>query len=400
MDGSMCFAKDAYYAQCRPSCTPGIHEDDVPGQRTPWSCTVLSPEPSVTPATTPSPAMPVSTPVPALAVDPTTCPGGPGLWESCQDSRCCTDGSMCFEKHAYYAQCRPSCTPGIHSEEEPEQQTPWSCQVLSPVAPTPAPVPVDPSWMTGTYTTGYWDCCKPSCSWPGKGKLRKPVLSCDASTGNVLSDANVASVCGNGGTATSCSSNQPFVVTSNLSMGFAAAAVSGSHGLTGEENCGQCFELRFTGQTHTGNWGNFGGAHPDVVGKRMIVQVTNIGHDVNGEHSFDIQIPGSGQGTFTSGCTAQFPGYSSGDFDCDVNYGGCDIATGCDRLPAQLQPGCRWKFDWFRWLAKDGKTVNPYVDFRRVQCPQQLIDISGTAPEDDAAYPVPVVDSGRVHYQN
>merc|ERR1712113_1322749 len=26
-------------------------------------------------------------------------------------------------------------------------------------------------WTQGTYTTGYWDCCKPSCSWPGKGHV-------------------------------------------------------------------------------------------------------------------------------------------------------------------------------------------------------------------------------------
>ena len=34
---------------------------------------------------------------------------------------------------------------------------------------------------TGT-TTRYWDCCKPSCAWPGKAELASgsnPVTTCD-----------------------------------------------------------------------------------------------------------------------------------------------------------------------------------------------------------------------------
>merc|ERR1712066_10297 len=117
-------------------------------------------------------------------------------------------------------------------------------------------------------------------------------------------------------------------------MGFAAAAVSGSHGLTGDDNCGQCYELRFVDKRHPN--GNWGGSHPDLVGKTMIIQVTNIGYDVNGEHSFDLQIPGTGQGAFSQGCTAQFPGYAVGDFDCDTLYGGCSTRSGCSRLPTAL----------------------------------------------------------------
>jgi len=244
---------------------------------------------------------------------------------------------------------------------------------------------LDSSWVTGTYTTGYWDCCKPSCSWPNKGKVNEPVLSCDANTGDVLFDTNVASVC-HGGSATSCSNNKPFIVTNSLSMGFAAAAVSGSHGLTGDENCGQCFELQFTDQIHSN--GNWGGSHPELAGKSMIVQVTNIGYDVNGEHSFDLQIPGAGQGAFTAGCSAQFSGYSSGDFDCDNNYGGCHDKSGCARLPEDLQSGCNWRYDWYHWLQSGGQTNNPYVNFRRVKCPAELVEISGSVPVDDDEYPV------------
>merc|ERR1712050_659903 len=115
--------------------------------------------------------------------------------------------------------------------------------------------------------------------------------------------------------------NKPFVVEQRLSMGFAAIAVSGSHGLTGDDNCGQCFELKFLDTIHSD--GNWGGSHPDLVGKSMVIQVSNIGYDVNGDHSFDLQIPGA----------------RSGDFDCDKNYGGCDNTAGCFRLPEALRSG-------------------------------------------------------------
>lgn len=239
------------------------------------------------------------------------------------------------------------------------------------------------TWIEGTYVTGYWDCCKPSCSWPGKGSVSAPVKACrpDGSQAHPLD----VSVC-LGGVSASCSNNQPWQASQTLSYGFAAAAVSGSHGLTGDSNCGQCFELRFTPQIHPN--GNWGGAHPDLAGKRHIIQVTNIGYDVSGDHSFDLQIPGAGQGIFSSGCALQFPGKSIGDFDCDNRYGGCNDISGCSRLPAVLQPGCAWRYNFFKWLVQNGKTNNPYVRFRRVRCPQALTSITGAIPLDDDQYPI------------
>lgn len=198
----------------------------------------------------------------------------------------------------------------------------------------------------------------------------------------MLEDPNVRSVC-QGGTAASCTEHKPFLHKGNLSMGFAAAAVSGNHGLTGDANCGQCFEPKFVDRNH----GTWGGAHPDIVGKSMVVQVTNIGYDVTGEHSFDIQIPGAGQGAFTNGCSAQFSGFASGDFDCNNPYGGCADKTGCSRLPAELRAACEWRYEWFHWLEAEGQTNNPFVDFRRVRCPEMLTSISGSIPLDDAEYP-------------
>lgn len=44
-------------------------------------------------------------------------------------------------------------------------------------------------------------------------------------------------------------------------MGFAAAAVGGSSGLNGDENCGMCYELQWTDEQF--DYG--GGAHPNIV---------------------------------------------------------------------------------------------------------------------------------------
>merc|ERR1719181_1760827 len=144
------------------------------------------------------------------------------------------------------------------------------------------------AWRSGTYTTGYWDCCKPSCAWPGKGRTTAPVRACTAD--NTTASPNEPSNCVGGGAGT-CSDQQPFAISSRLSMGFVAASVSGLHGLSGDANCGQCYELRFTDQEHMSNGWPWGGSHPQLAGKSMVVQVTNIGYDVVGEHSFDLMIP-------------------------------------------------------------------------------------------------------------
>ena len=195
----------------------------------------------------------------------------------------------------------------------------------------------------------------------------------------------MTSVC-DGGTAASCTSNQPWQYNDGVSLGFAAAAVGGITGLNGDENCGQCYELVWTDETFS--WG--GGAHESLVGKSHIIQVTNIGYDVTGDHSFDLQIPSAGQGIFDTGCAIQFPGYDSGDFDCDVNYGGCDDASGCERLPEDLQDGCAWRFDDYKYKQSTESgypSNNPYVRFRRVRCPAELVAITGSTPNDDADFP-------------
>jgi hypothetical protein len=97
-----------------------------------------------------------------------------------------------------------------------------------------------------------------------------------------------------------------------------------------------------------------------IAGKVMIVQVTNTGGDLGNNH-FDLQMPGGGFDLF-DGCTNQF-GSSS---NWGAQYGGVSSRADCDNLPAVLQSGCYWRFDWFM------NAHNPTISFKQVTCPSVL----------------------------
>ncbi|EEB93859.1 hypothetical protein MPER_07434, partial [Moniliophthora perniciosa FA553] len=190
------------------------------------------------------------------------------------------------------------------------------------------------------------DCCKPSCAWTGKASVSAPVLTCDAG-GNTLTDPDVKSGC-DGGTAFTCTNMSPFAVDDSLAYGFAAVNIAGSNEAGW---CCACYELTFT--------------DGPVAGKKMVVQATNTGGDLGGNH-FDILIPGGGVGIFTQGCPAQFGSWNGG-----AQYGGVSSAAECSNLPAAVQEGCRFRFDWM------GGADNPGVTFQEVSCPAQITSVSG-----------------------
>ncbi|KAI8802993.1 RlpA-like double-psi beta-barrel-protein domain-containing protein-containing protein [Cladochytrium replicatum] len=212
--------------------------------------------------------------------------------------------------------------------------------------------------LSGTAkTTRYWDCCKPSCSWPSNAGTVSPHApnSCSKS-GSALTDGNVRNVCGGGGSVGTiddgysymCTSNQPTVINDNLSYGFAATSFSLS------SKCCSCFLLTFTSAP--------------LVGKQLVVQMTNSGGDL-GANQFDLQIPGGGLGIF-DGCSQQF--------NVDANtwgqrYGGVASLADCSKLPAALQAGCKWRFGWF--MGAD----NPAATFQEIKCPAELTALSGCA---------------------
>ncbi|KAI9285223.1 RlpA-like double-psi beta-barrel-protein domain-containing protein-containing protein [Umbelopsis sp. AD052] len=201
---------------------------------------------------------------------------------------------------------------------------------------------------TGT-TTRYWDCCKASCSWSGKGSVTAPVNSCAANGVSVLSP-DVASGC-NGGSAYMCNDQQPWAVNDNLAYGFAAATIAG---LTEQDWCCTCYALKFTSTS--------------IAGKTLVVQVTNTGGDL-GSNQFDLQLPGGGVGIF-NGCQSQWNAPSQG---WGAQYGGVSSLSACSSLPSALQPGCKFRFGWFEGAD------NPSVSFEQVVCPAELVAKTGCA---------------------
>ena len=222
-------------------------------------------------------------------------------------------------------------------------------------------------WRDGR-TTRYWDCCKPSCAWPGKFEAASALRVCDA-RGRALEDgANARNVCGGGGgsgLAYACPDQAPFYdEATDTSFAFAAASLSGQDEARW---CCACYELLFR--------------EPEG---RLVVQVTNTGGDLGSNH-FDLQIPGGGFGVF-DGCSraasngpAQFPEVSAEAWG--QRYGGLGVRAGlgaCERLPSVLRAGCGWFFERFR--ARD----NPDMRFRRVPCPAPLLNRSACVRRDES----------------
>lgn len=207
----------------------------------------------------------------------------------------------------------------------------------------------------------YWDCCKPSCAWPGKAAVSNPAFTCDIND-NPLSNYEAVSGCQSGGSAYTCTDQAPWAANDLVSYGFAATAISGG---TEASWCCGCYALTFTSGK--------------AKGKQMVVQSVNTGGDLGANH-FDLQIPGGGTGIF-DGCTAQF-GSSWG-----AQYGGISDRSQCATLPAKLQAGCEWRFDWFR------NADNPTHTFTQVACPAELTSITGCVREDDASFPEFVMPS-------
>jgi len=96
--GRRCFRKNEFWAGCKESCTPGIHMDDHPDHRTPWSCQLVS-----------------ST-----------------RHEDCSQTRLCMEpGHRCYKKNDHWAGCKESCVPGLQPDDHPDHRTPWTCELIT-----------------------------------------------------------------------------------------------------------------------------------------------------------------------------------------------------------------------------------------------------------------------------
>ncbi|KAJ8922214.1 hypothetical protein NQ315_004151 [Exocentrus adspersus] len=204
--------------------------------------------------------------------------------------------------------------------------------------------------ITGTgKTTRYWDCCKPSCGWAEnlRDKSGTPIRTCKKD-GTTTAGTSVQSACA-GGESYTCNDQQPRAINSTLALGFVAASFTGG---VDTNMCCACILLSFEGE---------------LQGKKMLVQVTNTGSDLSSNH-FDIAIPGGGVGIFTQGCSSQWGAPSNG---WGQQYGGVASADECSQLPDALQTGCKFRFEFLLNVS------NPSVKFEQVQCPSEIVDISG-----------------------
>ncbi|CEG75092.1 Putative Endo-beta-1,4-D-glucanase [Rhizopus microsporus] len=128
---------------------------------------------------------------------------------------CCESGSRCTDLgNEYYLQCLPSNNNNNNNNNNNGHKTTTTTKhtkTSSPPTHTPSKPskPSTPSTSGSGYSpvsggasgngrsTRYWDCCKASCSWPGKADVTAPVDTC-AKNGVSIVDDNTQSGC-NGG---------------------------------------------------------------------------------------------------------------------------------------------------------------------------------------------------------
>ncbi|CAD6936170.1 unnamed protein product [Tilletia controversa] len=160
-----------------------------------------------------------------------------------------------------------------------------------------------------------------------------------------------------------CNSQQPFVSSSNPMLSYAVGARPIA---LGEDSFfGACYSIQFQ----------------ELPGKTLVFQAINSG-DMSDHRQIDIQTPGAGVGELNT-CPSQWGSPADG---WGRRFGGIMNRDSCGQLPAELQPGCQWRFDW---LIPPGHPygLNPTISSMcRVKCPKILTDNTGTIRYDDGNY--------------
>jgi len=206
----------------------------------------------------------------------------------------------------------------------------------------------DESESGTSKTTQYWDACKPSCGWSGKGGLR--ASSCDISGGSKSKNDN-RSACDASGTSFACMDQAPWK-EGDVSYGYVAANIG---------NCGDCWQFDFPN------------------GEVMIVMKTNTGN-LNEGAKFDLMVPGGGAGDFDA-LTRQVENSGISNPDMGSRYGGfrqkCNNSVSCVKQMCEsvfanlddLRKGCLW---YVETLGTNNIWNNPTVTYKKVTCPEQL----------------------------
>mmetsp|Transcript_100348 Transcript_100348/g.306698 ORF Transcript_100348/g.306698 Transcript_100348/m.306698 type:complete len:595 (-) Transcript_100348:645-2429(-) len=105
--GERCWKKNDLYGACHSTCPAG------------WSCGTVG---SQTPPSEPTRKI---KPLPDWAWEQCS-----GVGQGCLASRCCIGMDVqCYEKNAWWAECKSSCAPGPHADDK---QAAWTCTPLGP----------------------------------------------------------------------------------------------------------------------------------------------------------------------------------------------------------------------------------------------------------------------------
>ncbi|KAJ6258262.1 Endoglucanase-5 [Drechslerella dactyloides] len=191
-----------------------------------------------------------------------------------------------------------------------------------------------------SFTSMYYDCCKPACAWPTQGRFISGLKTCNVNDQYVLDDT-AGNYCG-GGPASSCIEQTPWAVNDSFSYG--------------------CYALEFLDS--------------DIKGKKMIVQGINVNYNEDQINWFSLTVPG--QADWQGMCEKRFGG-TFGEF-FGVNATGLTNVTQCDNVPQPLQAACEWRYTWYK------NVKGPNATFARVECPAELTKVSGCLRVDDKTF--------------
>lgn len=220
--------------------------------------------------------------------------------------------------------------------------------------------------QTPGFMSRYWDGCKPHCSWANKAGEDNLCKECDKNNKEIDPPEQFgdASSCDGGGSYT-CWDMIPFVDPDDKNLAYAFAATPGT-----DEDCGSCYELTFDGGHHED--ADSYATNKALVGKKLIVMASNIGHDVSSdENQFDLLVPGGGLGNYDS--FSEQLGYAS--FDVLGTRSGGLVSDCIDTMVRQ--------FGWWEPGSPDGgknvKTVT--VEFQ--ECLKNRCNTVFNKPEHD-----------------
>jgi hypothetical protein len=274
------------------------------------------------------------------------------------------DGGYYIYAPDYYAEFTttggtPNCsgggiTPGVSSSAGTSSNSGGGTSSNSNNGGSPSYTPTAPGTETSKLTH-YWDACKPSCSWSGKGGIQ--ANACNITGSKIGHDDNDKSSC-DGGTAFMCMNQAPWKV-GNVSFGYVAAAVG---------NCGDCYQFDFPN------------------GQVMVVMANNHG-DIHEGAKFDLMVPGGGVGDFDAltrqiqqvgGISNPNMGERYGGFRGACGWSYSPTAVTCVKQKCEsvfanmpdLKAGCLWYANTLGTSEADWN--NPTVKYKKVTCPSEL----------------------------